>query len=366
MLSTLNCNSVPDFSRVANTGNNLTILITNGFYDKVSKEIGFNYTSSSYFAVNDATGEIVGYTLGGEGEYDDYQTSFAVWGKDSTETVTDSSTYIGIEDEQTFSIYILDGLDIWEVMAEGVYVINGSVVVNEDINIEFKCTIQQSEGSFNYLYEQLTALEDELESVTITKDWAMGEYISAYLASDTTQLEKEVKKWKGKYNEIYQEWFDALNEISHVSRETHSEEIALKVKEISDLTEQLRVAKLSLGNVEHNYSELLAVQTEVDDTTAALSVLHDEVAVLTQQLVNANSTSEGYLSQLSMAVTAAHEATSNDLEQVAEIELLKAKILSLKAEMENTPIQVTKGFDYKKIIYPLAAVTLLFLTLGRK
>ncbi len=268
MISKFNCNSVPDFSKIMNTGSNVTALFTKEFYDKVSLEIGFNYTTSSFFAVDDATKEIVGHTSG-ESEYDDFATTLAVWGIDST--ATGDEGYVGVADSSSFSIYMLDSLEVYKIQGDFVFTPNMNFVIDENYGYEFVCTIAQSDDSYKYIYDKLVALEDELDSETTLNNIWFDSYMDLNLKYN------KAKKYEGKYNDIYQEWFNAMNEISHVSRQTLADLTAEKTQEILSLTSQVNDLTQEVRQLSAYESGNEVLKTQISEKNAKIGELNLEL-----------------------------------------------------------------------------------------
>ena len=358
MISKFNCNSVPDFSKIMNTGSNATVLFTKEFYDKVSSEIGFNYTTSSFFAVDDATKEILGHTSG-ESEYDNFATSMAVWGIDST--ATGDEGYVGVADGSSFSIYMLDSLEVYKIQGDFVFTTNMSVFIDDNYGYDFVCTIAQSDDSYKYIYDRLVALEDDLDSETTWSNLWFDSYM------DLNTKYNKAKKYEGKYNDIYQEWFNAMNEISHVSRQTLADLTAEKTQEILTLTSQVNDLAQQVKQLSAYESGNEVLKTEISEKNAKIGELNRELQEI-NALYNAVDITSDNDSIFQSAYQEGVESVDKSIE-VAQITKLKEDIKALKLQIESTVITEGTSIDstesgllkFNKFIAPalIAGVALL-------
>ena len=134
----MRCNSIIDFTKIQNTGSNMTIIFTQQFIDKLKLEYNLLESDASFFAASDFSNEIVGF----DKDFNNGISSLAVWGVDSLEQ-DDNRDFIGLEDNEPFSVFVIINSVIYQISKEYEYSQNGIEIVEESVDLIEVCTLQE-------------------------------------------------------------------------------------------------------------------------------------------------------------------------------------------------------------------------------
>lgn len=115
-----------------NTGNNMTLMLTAGFFD------GLDVTDESAYIAASSNGMLVGSV----GVYGVSQTSLAVWGDDSSTPEVDGAP-IGAD----VTLQLVDGSNLFSINTTAIpYVVNGTQIVSSLNSVVLTCGVIEIEG----------------------------------------------------------------------------------------------------------------------------------------------------------------------------------------------------------------------------
>tara|TARA_E500000331_G_C16805685_1_gene518544 strand:- start:87 stop:521 length:435 start_codon:yes stop_codon:yes gene_type:complete len=120
----------------------MTIIFTQQFIDKLKLEYNLLESDASFFAASDFSNEIVGF----DKDFNNGISSLAVWGIDSLEQ-DDDRDFIGLEDNEPFSVFVIINSVIYQISKEYEYSQNGIEIVEESVDLIEVCTLQESNVS---------------------------------------------------------------------------------------------------------------------------------------------------------------------------------------------------------------------------
>lgn len=153
----MKCNSIINFSKIQNTGSNMTIGFNKGFVNYLKSSIGLTESNSTFFAASDSTNEIVGV----QSDYNDSMAALAVWGIDSSEKDVNRD-FIGLLDDESFSIFVMVDLNIYQINQTLSYSQNGIVIFDENNRVSEVCYTEPTQDNYDKLVEASEGLSEEL------------------------------------------------------------------------------------------------------------------------------------------------------------------------------------------------------------
>ena len=115
-----------------NTGNNMTLMLTSGFFD------GITVTDESAYIAASSGGMLVGSV----NAYGITQTSLAIWGDDSSTSEVDGAS-LGAN----VTLELVDGSNIYTINTAGIpYVVNGTQIVSSLTSVVHTCGVIEIQG----------------------------------------------------------------------------------------------------------------------------------------------------------------------------------------------------------------------------
>lgn len=153
----MKCNSIIDFTKIQNTGSNMTIGFNKGFVNYLKSSIGLTESNSTFFAASDSTNEIVGV----DSNYNNSTAALAVWGIDSSEKDVNRD-FIGLLDDESFSIFVMVDLNIYQINQTLSYSQNGIVIFDENNRVSEVCYTEPTQDNYDKLVEASEGLSEEL------------------------------------------------------------------------------------------------------------------------------------------------------------------------------------------------------------
>ena len=317
----MECNSIIDFSKIQNTGSNMTAVFTWELIDELRLSIGLTDSNATFFAASDVTNEVVAVSS----EFIDGMISIAIWGSDFSEKDINRS-FVGLEEGELFSIFVMVRLNIYQISTPMSYSQNGFLIMRQGEDLLEVCYTAPSEYNYSQLEQQIISLN---ENATLWYDLYMADLpkINAY---------DRLKEDNEEIREAY---------LNSYSAEQYLADIGVKNDEITKLKEELRDNILSLG-LSDNSNEVLRQQLE--DKGVKITQLNDEIKSIQQQIED---------------IIPEDGITQDDLDVLnIKIEALE----SYKAQMVNENDGLSNSLIGKNLFTGLSLVALLFLTIGRK
>ena len=401
----MECNSIIDFSKIQNTGSNMTAVFTWELIDELRLSIGLTDSNATFFAASDVTNEVVAVSS----EFIDGMISIAIWGSDFSEKDINRS-FVGLEEGELFSIFVMVRLNIYQISTPMSYSQNGFLIMRQGEDLLEVCYTAPSEYNYSQLEQQIISLN---ENATLWYDLYMADlpkinaydrlkedneeireaYLNSYSAeqylADIGVKNDEITKLKEELrdNILSLGLSDSGNEVLRQQSEDKGVKITQLNDEITKLNEELKDNILSLG-LSDSGNEVLRQQSE--DKGVKITQLNDEITKLNEEINdnilslglsdNSNEVLRQQLEDKGVKITQLNDEIKSIQQQIEDIipedgitqddlDVLNIKIEALesyKAQMVNENDGLSNGLIGKNLFTGLSLVALLFLTIGRK